>query len=250
MGLKNVFKKILQKAPPQELPSSDVPEEEKAINPFITARKEYEDRYGSAIKDAAKWRRHCAILMLICVMFAGGVVWLAAQNKVVPYIVQIDKHGYAISIKSAEEGSVADERVVVATMGRVIMDMRTVVTDPKAQEKLISGVYACIAKESAAETFVNAYYNENNPYTMVKHKGQGRFVNITSITPFIAGGGKNSSWLVLWTEQTTQEGRVIGVSTYRAIVKIAISPVRDLDQVLINPLGVYFTDINVTKDIS
>ena len=32
-------------------------------NPYLSARKEYSDRYGSAVKDAARWRQ-ISILMV------------------------------------------------------------------------------------------------------------------------------------------------------------------------------------------
>lgn len=223
--------------------------EKESGNPFLSARMEYQDRYGSAVKDAARWRRHSIILLSLCVVFACAMVWLAAQNKVVPYIVQVDRHGYAVAIKSAEEGSSTEQRLIISTIGRLVMDLRTIVSDSEAQKKMIDNVYACVASKSAAYAAISEYYNTNNPLALAKELKIGRTVNITSVTPFTQGG-KGNSWLVIWTEQTTNEGHVISAATYRAIVQTAITPVRELDKVIMNPLGIYLTEINVTKDIT
>lgn len=68
-------------------------------NPYLSARREYGDRYGSAVRDAATWRRFCMGTLVLLAVFGGGMLWLASTNKVVPYIVQVDKQGYAVAIK-------------------------------------------------------------------------------------------------------------------------------------------------------
>ena len=226
------------------------PKKTETGNPYLDARAEYEDRYGSVIKAAARWRQISIVLAFVTLFFGVAMIWLAAQNKVVPYIVQVDQHGYAVAIKSALEGSIADQRVVMATLGRTIMDFRTVVSDSRAQKQLIDSVYACIARDSAAEASVSTYYRDNNPYTAVKEKKHTKQAKIRSIVPYESGGAKGKSWLVLWTEETLSDGYIIDVQQWRAIVQIAISPVRDLELVLRNPLGIYITEMSIARDIA
>lgn len=219
-------------------------------NPYLDARAEYEDRYGSAIKASARWRQISIILSFVTLFFGVAMMWLAAQNKVVPYIVQVDQHGYAVAIKSAQEGAVTDQRVIMATLGRVFIDFRTVVSDSRAQKKLIDSVYGCIARDSAAEAVISSLYREDNPYLLIKEKKLTRQVNIRSIVPYESGTPKGKSWLVLWTEEILANGYIQEVQHWRAIVQIAISPVRDLELVLKNPLGIYITDVSIGKDIA
>ena len=205
-------------------------------NPYLSARKEYSDRYGSAVKDAARWRQISILMVMLCIAFGVAMMWLASQNKVVPYIVQVDKHGYAVTIKSAQEGSVADTRVVVAALGGFFVNFKTVVTDVASQRRMLNDVYSYLAKNSSAETAVSQYYKEHNP-----------FVEIRSI---VRSGGDDKSWQILWTEEKVDQGAVIESSEWRAIVSVAISPVRELAEVLKNPLGIYITEINMAQDIN
>ena len=46
------------------------------------------------------------------------------------------------------------------------------------------------------------------------------------------------------------QGNIIERTDWRAIVSVAISPVRELEEVLKNPLGIIITEINMAQDIN
>ena len=217
-------------------------------NPYLPARKEYGDRYGSAVRDAARWRQISIFMVMLCFAFGAVMMWLAAQNKVVPYIVQVDKQGYSVAIKSSQEGSVADVRVVVATLGHFIVNFKTVVTDLRAQRQMVNEVYAYLAKGSSAESAVSHFYQEHNPFTAAQDKRQP--VTQVEVRSIVQAGRGDKSWQVLWTEERLDQGNVVEHTEWRAIISIAISPVRELAEVLKNPLGIFITDINMAQDIS
>ena len=217
-------------------------------NPYLSARKEYSDRYGSAVKDAARWRQISILMVMLCIAFGVAMMWLASQNKVVPYIVQVDKHGYAVTIKSAQEGSVADTRVVVAALGGFFVNFKTVVTDVASQRRMLNDVYSYLAKNSSAETAVSQYYKEHNPFVATQNKRE--YTVQVEIRSIVRSGGDDKSWQILWTEEKVDQGAVIESTEWRAIVSVAISPVRELAEVLKNPLVIYITEINMAQDIN
>ena len=211
-------------------------------NPYLSARKEYSDRYGSAVKDAARWRQISILMVMLCIAFGVAMMWLASQNKVVPYIVQVDKHGYAVTIKSAQEGSVADTRVVVAALGGFFVNFKTVVTDVASQRRMLNDVYSYLAKNSSAETAVSQYYKEHNPFVATQDKRE--YTVQVEIRSIVRSGGDDKSWQILWTEEKVDQGAIIESTEWRAIVSVAIS------EVLKNPLGIYITEINMAQDIN
>ena len=217
-------------------------------NPYLSARKEYSDRYGSAVKDAARWRQISILMVLLCLAFGGAMMWLASQNKVVPYIVQVDKHGYAVAIKSAQEGSMADTRVIVAALGGFFVNFKTVITDVASQRRMVNDVYSYLAKNSSAEASVSQYYKEHNPFVATQDKRE--YTVQVEIRSIVRSGGNDKSWQVLWTEERIDQGTIIESTEWRAIVSVAISPVRELGEILKNPLGIYITEINMAQDIN
>ena len=57
-----------------------MPENNIQDNPYLSARKEYGDRYGSAVKDAAHWRQISMFMLLLCLAFGATMMWLASQR--------------------------------------------------------------------------------------------------------------------------------------------------------------------------
>ena len=222
-------------------------QEKEQENPYLSARKEYGDRYGSSVRDAARWRQISFFLIMLCVAFGGLMMWMASQNRVIPYIVQVDKQGYAVAIKSSEQGAVADTRVIVATLGGFFVNFKTVITDVSSQKRMVNDVYSYLAKGSAAESFVSHYYQEHNPFVATQDKRNTVQVEIRSI---VRSGNTDKSWQVLWSEEKLEQGTVIERTDWRAIVSIAVSPVRELSEVLQNPLGIFITDINMAQDLN
>ena len=217
-------------------------------NPYLSARKEYGDRYGSSVRDAARWRQISFVVVMLCAAFGVMMMWLASQNKVVPYIVQVDKHGYAVAIKSSEQGAIADTRVIVATLGGFFVNFKTVITDVSSQKRMVNEVYSYLAKGSAAESFVSHYYQEHNPFVATQDRNRNTVqVEIRSI---VRSGNTDKSWQVLWSEEKLEQGAIIERTDWRAIVSIAVSPVRELEEGIKNPHGISITDINMAQDLN
>lgn len=213
-------------------------------NPYLSARAEYGDRYGAAVNEAARWRQISFLLLALSLAFGAMMIWMSSQNKVVPYVVQVDKQGYSVAVKSVEQGSATDNRVIIAALGRFISNFKTRLVDTYAQRALVNEVYAYIANDSSAQSVVSHYYRENNPFEV--REGVTTQVQVTSVLPI---GDIGRSWQVLWTETRLRNGEIRGVTEWRAILTIAISPVRELAEVLVNPLGIYVTELNMAQDV-
>ncbi|MBQ9564732.1 MAG: type IV secretion system protein, partial [Synergistaceae bacterium] len=113
---------------------------------------------------------------------------------------------------------------------------------------MVNEVYSYLAKGSAAESFVSHYYQEHNPFVATQDRNRNTVqVEIRSI---VRSGNTDKSWQVLWSEEKLEQGTVIERTDWRAIVSIAVSPVRELSEVLQNPLGIFITDINMAQDLN
>ena len=211
-------------------------------NPYLSARREYGDRYGAAINETARWRQVCFFLMMLCLAFGAMMMWLSSQNKVVPYVVQVDKQGYSVAIRPASDASGPDTRVIIAALSRFINNFKTVVSDKYAQRRMVDEVYNYLAQGSSAENVVTHYYRENNPLEAQRPVA----VDVISV---LGVGTNGRSWQVLWTEKQLSNGIITGTSEWRAIISIAISPVQDMAEIMKNPLGIYVTELNMAQDV-
>ena len=67
-------------------------------NPYLAARQEWNERYGSYVKAAAAWRIVGITGMFMAVIGFSYALYQSTQVKLVPYIVEVDKLGTAATI--------------------------------------------------------------------------------------------------------------------------------------------------------
>ena len=87
--------------------------------PFLMGRTEAAERYGYLSQNAAQWRRISLLLLVCCVVCVFAVIHTANRITVVPYIVQVDRHGYQIAVEPVAPSDV-DSRLIVSNVGRYI----------------------------------------------------------------------------------------------------------------------------------
>lgn len=210
------------------------------MTPFERAMKIHEDRYGAMAADARHWRWATfglVGLLTVCVVAMGT---MTLRSRVTPYVVQVDEHGYEILIGPAEEANPADDRIVIAHLGRFVRDHRTVLSETHAQEALIRRVMAMVAAGSPAEAKATAFYQA----LAEEPTGQRDSVDceVKSVLPMA-----QDSWQVDWAERRYESGRLVETRSFKAVVTVDIEPTRSLSQVLQNPLGIYVVDFHVTE---
>jgi len=87
-------------------------------NPYLNGREEWLERYGNYIKRAAQWRMMAVFCLLLAAGSVAANVIMAAQYKVVPYIVEVDRIGQAAAVSRADLASPAPKRLIQAELGQ------------------------------------------------------------------------------------------------------------------------------------
>ena len=181
--------------------------------------------------------------MALNFILVAGITLIGLQHKTVPYIVQVDKHGYSVAISRAEAANWPNDRILISWVGQYIQNLRTVVTDTRAQRSLIDWVYASTPQGSSAHSSINAWYSANNPYKRSRD-GQTVAIQIESIVPM---GDSRKSWQVKWEETTYARGAKQGSAKHTGIFTMDVSPNTELKSVITNPLGIFVTEIQTTQ---
>jgi type IV secretion system protein TrbF len=133
-------------------------------NPYLAARREWDERYGDLITRARNWRTLAVLCALSTFVATGGIMWLSARSHVIPFVVLVDSLGRPIASGVAEQATVNDDRLKRASILAWVEDLRLVTTDGIAQRKAIDQVYAQIASGSAAQTFISEFYRAGLPF--------------------------------------------------------------------------------------
>ena len=68
---------------------------------YLKAQQEWDERYADLVLGKRNWQITGAGMMAITLVLAFGMVWVSTRSKFVPYVVEVDKLGYAFGAQSA-----------------------------------------------------------------------------------------------------------------------------------------------------
>lgn len=210
-------------------------------NPYLTARREWDERYGNLISRAKNWRAAAFLFGMIALVAVGGMVVIAKQAKVVPYIVAVDNLGRIASAGMAEQGSLADDRLKRAVLYQWVSDWRLVTVDGIAQRKAIDRVYAMIGSGTPAQLIISEFYGKDPPQARV----QTQTVDVDVKAVFATS---EKTYQVEWTETSRSlTGEIRTEERWKGAITIAVNPPSDERLIRMNPLGVYVTNASWSK---
>ncbi|MDR2744443.1 MAG: type IV secretion system protein [Desulfovibrio sp.] len=212
-----------------------------ASSPFLNAKQEWLEQFGSVAKNAAHWRMFALLLVVLLLLSVSGNIYQGLQNKIVPYIVAVDKvAGKAAAISRADVAGETPRRLIQANIAEVIHNWRTVTPDLELQQGLVNKLSAYLA--GSARGAVKSWLEENNPFTRAEKSIVS--VEIKGLPLPVSA----ESWRVEWTETVRNHAGITQSSTaFEATVSVAITPPVSDAQIIANPGGVFVTGISFSK---
>jgi len=217
------------------------PKPVEVYNAYLTARKEWDERYGEFIIRARNWRTVATIAVLVALLATGGMVLLSARSHVIPFVVLIDSLGRPVASGLAEQTSIGDDRLRRAVIQDWIENVRMVTSDGVAQRKAIERVYAHIATGTSAQAFISEFYRNDPPFKRAQTDTVS--VEVKSVLPT-----SDRSFEVDWIETLRDlYGNVKSTDHWKGSFTIAVNAPADERQARVNPLGVYLTAASWAK---
>ena len=204
-------------------------------------RREWADRYAGLSRGKRNWQLAAIGLLAVDGILSVGFIHLASQSRVSPFVVEVDRLGQAVAFGPAEQLRKTDERLIRYQLNLFIRDVRSVFSDSEVQKTVINRAYGH-AKDSALG-FLNDYFKRSNPFL---REAEGTVaVQVQSVLRLSA-----SSWQVQWREtQIAQGGRILSETAWQAVLGVELTPPETTDVLLVNPLGLYVTEINWTQSL-
>jgi type IV secretion system protein VirB5 len=214
------------------------------MNPYALGRREYDDRYERLAKNAASWRLAAFLMLLLLAVSVSVVLWMAQTVRVVPFIVQVDRHGYQIAVRAVAASDVTDDRVVMARLADFVTNMRSVYNDRTALVALLMKSYDSVEAASPAQGKLDSWFRENNPLT------RGEIgVSVTMRSVLRAAPESNTLWQAEWSEKTYEQGRFKEERFYRGMFEVEFHSPTDIKDIMKNPLGIFVYDFHITEKL-
>lgn len=212
-------------------------------NPYLAARAEWNERYGSYVKAAAAWRIVGIVGLSMAVIGFTYALYQSSQVQFVPYIVEVDKLGTAVSSGFPEQIEYADPRVVRAILGSFITSFRSVTPDAVVQKQYIDRTYALLRSSDPSTEKVNAWFRGNSPFERARNSTIAIEVNnIVALS--------NQSYQIDWTEfERDRKGKETGLQRFRGIATVTLTAPQDEGTIRLNPIGLYLRDFDWTAQL-
>lgn len=206
-------------------------------------KKEINDVFKYKEQVAGRYAAASLALALLCLLLGGACVYFAQKVTIIPYIVQVDEHGYEVAIGPLKANDTADERVVIARLGTFVSNWRSVSSDMKVQKERVDWLYSSIPERSSSLTKINEWFRENDPFKFYYDKKITREADVKSVLKV-----SDATWRVEWNETDYSLGHRLGQTSWTGLFTVGITPSADMNSVIKNPLGIYVTDYSVSPD--
>ncbi|MDR3511022.1 MAG: conjugal transfer protein TrbF [Caulobacteraceae bacterium] len=208
--------------------------------PYQRAAQAWDDRIGSARVQARSWRLMAFGTLALSAALAGGLIWQSARGHVVPWVVEVDRLGEVQAVAPATAGYTPSDPQIAWYLAQFIRDVRAIPADPVVVRR--NWLQAYDFTTTAGAVALNAYARADDPFAKLGKQEVG--VDVSSVIR-----ASPSSFRVAWVEHRYQDGALAETSRWTAILTVALQPPADADRLRRNPLGVYVTAINWSKEL-
>lgn len=213
-------------------------------NPYLDGRREWNERYGSYIAEARSWRMAAFAAFAIAGAAVIGLGVIGSQNRIVPYVVEVNKLGDPVGVARADKAQLNDTRVIKASLARFVNNWRSVSPDIAVTRSRITEMYAMLSGSDPATMTMNEYMGKNSPNE--RAATETVTVEITNIVP-VTG----ETWQIDWTEsKRDRRGQLVEVTRWRASPTLAFRPPVNEVEIIRNPIGLYIKEMPWSQQIT
>jgi type IV secretion system protein VirB5 len=209
---------------------------------YRRARQEWDRRMGTAVVQARNWRLATLLALGLVFVSLAGTIYLGAQPKLVPHIVQVDKIGAPTYIgpvgQSAREYK-PSEASLKYHLRRFIAATRTVSSDPVLMKRNWLDAYALITQSAA--NHLNAYAQQTDPFR--RGEQQRVTVDMASVVQLSA-----DTWQADWIEKSWDKaGNETATAVWRGTFRILVRTPETEEQLASNPIGLFVDEFHWSK---
>lgn len=210
------------------------------VTPYQKAAQIWDDRIGSARVQARNWRLMAFGSLFLSAGLGAGLIWQSARGTVTPWVVQVDHLGEAQVIAPATASYRPTDPQIAWYLARFIEDIRSLSSDPVVVRQNWLRAYDFTTTTGAVA--LNDYARLNDPFARVGHEQVE--LDVSSVIR-----ASPTSFRVAWVERHYRDGAFVGTERWTAIVATRLTVPRDADHLRKNPLGIYVSAINWSKEL-
>lgn len=213
---------------------------------YDDASQEWDRRIGAAVVQAYNWRRAFFGSLILCLLMAGGMIWMNSKTLVTTYVVEVSsENGRVLNVVPAVAANYTpQEEQVRYHIGELIRKTRSIPLDPVVFRTNWEDSYAYMSQ--AAKSKMSSEYERMNPNARLgKEMVQ---IKLKSVLP--SPMAKNN-YEARWEEEVySSDGRLQQRYAMTGYFMIDFSKATTEKEALSNPLGLIVKDFSWSQDLS
>lgn len=211
------------------------------VTPYQRAAQVWDDRIGSARVQARNWRLAFFGSLGLALLLAAGLVWQSSRGTITPWVVEVDKLGEARSVAPADVSWRPTDPQIAFHLARFIENVRSIPADPVVLRQNWLSAYDFTSDKGALA--LSDYARTNDPFAQF-----GKVEVAVDVSSVIRASP--DSFRVAWVERHYAGGALTDTSRWSAILTVALQSPTTPDALRKNPLGVFVTALNWSKELS
>ena len=201
------------------------------VTPYQKAAQIWDERIGASRVQARNWRLMAFGSLFLSAGLGAGLVWQSARGTITPWVVHV---------ALATAGYTPADPQIAWYLAQFVHDVRALSSDAVVVRQNWLRAYDFTTTSGAQA--LNDYARLNDPFSRIGHEQVE--VDIASVIRASPG-----SFRVAWTERHYRDGTFTGTERWTAIVSVVLRTPRDADHLRKNPLGIYVSAINWSKEL-
>jgi type IV secretory pathway TrbF-like protein len=206
---------------------------------YLAAREAHETRWDRLAMGKRNWQIVATILLALDVFLTVAFIQSARRSSVVPYVVEVDHHGNALSVGPAAALNLPDTLLWRYVLAVFIRNLRTVPSDPEALNLHLQDAAAFL--RGHAVSTVRQSFERASPFELAKTES----VNVSPDISILRRGERH--WQIEWTEIHNDRSGQRHEERWQALVTTEVDPPHRLDLLLANPIGFFIVDLDWTR---
>jgi type IV secretory pathway TrbF-like protein len=209
-------------------------------SPFQRAAQEWDQRIGQPVVQAKNWRMAAFASLAVAGLAVGGLIYQGATKQVATYIVPIDRYGQPGRIELAGRAYTPSTAEIGYFLADWVTKTRSKSIDPIVIRDNWTGAYQFVIGQAIGQ--LNDYAKTHDPFANAGQ--QAVTVQVVSVLQ-----RSPSTYQVQWREATYDQGATTSTANWTGLFTIKIQPPKTEAEVRANPLGVYITAFQWSRDL-
>lgn len=208
-------------------------------SPYREARFDRSDLYAETRRSLRRAQILCLGLVLLATLLTAGLLYHSARSKLVPYVVEVDRHGATAAFGPAEELAHPDRRMILHSLGLWVRSARTVTLDRVELRRQLERAYAYTGGRAVG--LLNEWFRRHPPFA----RAEDETVSVAEIDSVLSMGEGEESFRIQWAEEIRNPaGALVTRELWQALVKVEVDPPETVEKILVNPLGIRVVDFD------